>query len=94
MVELNRIRGQHLSRAYADARLEAQSELSALKYNPLFIAGMMLYWGEGNAATKNGVVFSNSDPDMIKFYVLFLTRACGIPLAKIKGASAHISGSR
>lgn len=84
LAELNQVRGEHLKRAYRDAAEEARSELGVLKYNPLFIAGLMLYWGEGNKASRHNVAFSNADPDMIRLYVAFLTQGCGIPLVKIK----------
>lgn len=49
----------------------------------LKITGTMLYWGEG---TKKGgtVGFSNSDPDMIKLYLKFLRRICGISEKRMK----------
>lgn len=37
----------------------------------LFIAGCMLYWGEG-AKSKNQVCLANSDPNLMKFYMKFL----------------------
>lgn len=86
IMALDKVRGEHLKRVYEEARTEAALELQQLKYNPLFIAGIMLYWGEG---TKGGfgAQFSNSDPEMINFYVKFLRDACGIPIEKIR---AHI----
>ncbi len=38
---------------------------------PLYVAGCMLYWAEG-AKTRNQVRFSNSDPEMARFFVRFL----------------------
>lgn len=84
MVALNKVRGQHLARAYEAAREEAREEFELLKYDPLFISGIMLYWGEGAKDPKQGVKFSGSDAKMIKFYMTFLTRSCRIPLNKIK----------
>jgi hypothetical protein len=83
IIELDRIRGQHLDRVYAEAREEAKQELQKLKYNPLFIAGVMLYWGEGSKGSFSGLKFVNSDPLMIEFFVRFLREACGIPIGKI-----------
>lgn len=62
---------------------EAVSEFPKLKDNPLFISGIMLYWGEGDRILKNGKVrLANSDPEMIKlFYKFFLI--IGIPNEKI-----------
>ena len=52
IIELDKIRGTHLKRAYEEAREEARTDLFELRYNPLFIAGLMLYWGEGDKLTK------------------------------------------
>jgi hypothetical protein len=35
----------------------------------LFIAGLFLYWGEGNKADRNVVSVSNTDPSVIKFAI-------------------------
>lgn len=83
LVELDKIRGQHLARAYEEARIEARDDLKLLKYNPLFIAGLMLYWGEGDKATKAQVRLANTDPELIKLFVFFLRKVCNIPTEKI-----------
>lgn len=84
LTELNRVRGQHLARAYEDARLEARKEFELLKYDPLFISGIMLYWGEGAKDPKQAIKLTNSDPKMISFYVQFLLKSCRMPMEKIK----------
>ncbi|MDP2630411.1 MAG: hypothetical protein Q8P56_03305 [Candidatus Uhrbacteria bacterium] len=87
LIELDKIRGTHLKRLYEEAREEAKNDLLELKYNPLFIAGLMLYWGEGDKLTKYSTAITNTDPDLIRLYVLFLKNACGVPEEKIR---AHI----
>jgi hypothetical protein len=84
LIDLNQIRGENLERVYSDARVEAQSEFERLKYNPIFISGIMLYWGEGDKVNKNAVKFTNTDPKMIQLYVFFLSKICNIPEEKIK----------
>lgn len=84
LTELNRVRGLHLEKAYREAREEATREFESLKYNPLFIAGIMLYWGEGTKGPKLGVKLSNTDPVLVRLYVHFLMHACRIPISKIK----------
>ncbi|OGG92996.1 hypothetical protein A2609_02060 [Candidatus Kaiserbacteria bacterium RIFOXYD1_FULL_47_14] len=84
IVELNKIRGQHLEKAYEEAREEARKEFDAMKYNPLFIAGLMLYWGEGDKLTKHLTKIANTDPNLIRLYVFFLKKVCRIPEGKIK----------
>jgi hypothetical protein len=37
----------------------------------LFLAGCMLYWAEGSK-DRNRVEFTNSDPEMVRFFVRFL----------------------
>jgi hypothetical protein len=43
----------------------------ARRGEPLFVAGCMLYWGEG-AKSRNQLGFSNSDPEMAAFFMRFL----------------------
>jgi hypothetical protein len=84
LLELSRTRGERLERAYREARDEAHKEFDALKYNPLFIAGMMLYWSEGTKSPKTGAKLANTDPDMMRLYVHFLREVCRIPSLSIK----------
>lgn len=51
-------------------------------------AGIMLYWGEG-AKTENVVKFVNSDPEMIRIFLLFLRQVCGVREERLK-ALIHI----
>jgi hypothetical protein len=50
------------------------------KEKQLKIAGIMLYWAEGNKETKRNftIDFSNSDPKMIHVFLKFLRNICGI----------------
>ena len=84
LIELNKVRGEHLDQTYEEARREATEELELLKYNPLFIAGLMLYWGEGDKLSKSKVRLTNTDARMIKTFVLFLREVCNIPEDKIR----------
>lgn len=85
MVALDAVRGKHLVRAYAEARKEARLELETLKYNPVFIAGLMLYWGEGDKRTNSQVRLTNTDPEMMRLFVFFLRNICRVPDEKIRG---------
>lgn len=51
--------------------------------NELKIAGIMLYWGEG-AKTGGTVKFANSNPNMIRVFLLFLRKICGVDEGRIK----------
>lgn len=83
---LNAIRGNRLAQAYATAGREAEEELHELQYNPLFIAGLMLYWGEGDKVTKQVTKLINTDPNLVKLFTIFLTKACRIPERKLKAS--------
>lgn len=43
-----------------------------------------LYWAEGYTASAHSFVFANSDSDMIKLMIKFLTRIYKIPLHKLR----------
>lgn len=66
------------------ARKEAIKNFNTLYQNPLFIAGIIIYWGEGDSNPKNPLRISNTDPRMIKLYVYFLKEILSTPEEKIK----------
>ena len=82
--DLNNIRGGHLERLYKQAEDEAGEEFEKLKYHPLFLAGMMIFWGEGNKMAKSRCCIANSDPRMIRIFFDFLKKLCRIDSSKIK----------
>ncbi|MCW1888770.1 MAG: hypothetical protein KIH67_004445 [Candidatus Moranbacteria bacterium] len=57
------------------------------KFSPqekeLFIAGLMLYYGEG-AKTGNTIDFANSDPKLLKAFLSFLRVICTIDESKLR----------
>lgn len=70
---------------YEVYRQEATKEFLKLKDDPLFLAGIMLYWGEGEKVPKYGRVrLTNSEPEMIRIFYLFLIKALKISPEKIK----------
>ena len=56
------------------------------KEKALKIAGTMLYWAEGSKASlKSGTVdLANSDPDMIKLFITFLRKICGVDEQRLR----------
>jgi len=54
-----------------------------LEEENLRIAGIMLYWAEG-AKNGNTVNFVNSDSDMIKLFLKFLRKICGISEERLR----------
>jgi hypothetical protein len=51
----------------------------------LRVIGSALYWAEGYNASRNTVVFANSDPRMIKLMMLFFREICRVPSGKFRG---------
>lgn len=81
-----RIAAKHtLEKAKQVARKEARDQYSKLQKNPLFVAGIMLYWGEGDKSIKYGQVrLSNCDENLLKVFLGFLRTTCKVPEEKIK----------
>ncbi len=81
---LNKIRGKHLQKLYLKAQNEATEDFNVLKYHPLFVAGIMLYWGEGDKASPHRISLTNTDPNMVKIFVSFIREFCKIDEKRIK----------
>lgn len=82
-----RRRGQSRA-AWARARRQAAQEAGrqqARRMDPLHVAGCMLFWAEG-AKERNAVVFTNSDPAMVRFFARFLRECFAVPDSRIKVA--------
>jgi len=61
-----------------------KKEILPLNKRELFIAGLMLYWGEGTKCRMDSVGISNSDPTVIKFFIYWLTQILSVPREKVK----------
>jgi transcriptional regulator with XRE-family HTH domain len=70
---------------HRDQRIAAQKSGRALaqQADPLHLAGCMLYWAEG-WKSRNQLCFSNSDPDMVRFFVGFLKKYFDISARDIR----------
>jgi hypothetical protein len=75
-----------------DIRENATKEIMPLSNNDLLIIGIVLYWAEGYKRLKviNGkeitahvVALTNSDPDIVSAFILFIIRILKIPIEKI-----------
>jgi len=49
----------------------------ARRDNALYLAGCMLWWAEG-AKSRNAIRFTNSDPEMARLFVRFLSESFGV----------------
>jgi transcriptional regulator with XRE-family HTH domain len=80
------VKGQTMNAALRrEARWLAQEEgrVVARRRDPMFVAGCMLYWAEGGRA-RNQLKFTNSDPEMVRFFVTFLRTHFNVADADIR----------
>lgn len=64
----------------------SQKEISTKYSNKILkIVGAALYWAEGYNASRNAIVFANTDPRMIKLIMLFFREICKVPEGKFRG---------
>ncbi len=81
MAKANRERWKIRYREYRNAAIR---EFEIYKNDPLFLAGVMLYWGEGEKQQKYSVVrLTNSEPEMIRIFYFFLTKFLKISPDKV-----------
>ena len=59
-------------------------EPTTLKAARLWGVGMGLYWGEGTKASTHAVRLGNTDPNLIRIFIKFLTVCCGIDGKKLR----------
>lgn len=57
---------------------------ATMKEAELFGLGVGLYWGEGTKSNKTSVRLGNTDPYLVKHFILFLDKICGIKRKKLK----------
>lgn len=66
-----------------------QKRFTKLSKNVLFVAGLMLYLGEGSKLDYSKIALANTDPKIIKFFIQWMNEFIDIPKEKIK-ASLHL----
>ena len=74
-------------------KFAAKNEIGPLSKRELQLIGAALYWAEGSKEKVYkpgvGLIFSNSDPAMIKLYLSWLEAICAIPRHRI-GLSLYL----
>ena len=71
---MNKAREKYRCEHEEEVKRQAEMSFEQYKNDPLFIAGVMLYWAEGKTthlATYN-LELNNSDPKLLKLYCRFL----------------------
>ncbi len=85
----NKARSSVVMKEHGVIRKEAAKEFVLYFQDPLFIAGISLYWAEGYKKGASGsrwksIDLANSDPQMILFMVHFFKKYLGVSLEKMK----------
>lgn len=50
----------------------------------IFLAGLFLYWGEGNKSQRSTVSINNTDPLVIKYALYWMIKGLNVPKRKIQ----------
>jgi hypothetical protein len=74
--EVNRRKGAKFRALRSEYQRRGRAK--AAEGDPVFVAGCMLYWAEGSKA-RNSAKMSNSDPEVLRFFVTFLRRYFAVP---------------
>ncbi len=91
-IKRNKEQTIHAQKRAKDGREEGKKEIKDLSDEDLCIIGAALYWAEGykRLQVRNGreitghiIGFTNSDPEMVATFILFLNRIINIPKEKI-----------
>ena len=66
---------------------ESKKDIGDISRRELWLMGVMLYWAEGHKEKEyrpgSGVQFTNSDPQMIRLFLNWLDKNCGIKASEI-----------
>ncbi|QQG44578.1 MAG: helix-turn-helix domain-containing protein [Candidatus Roizmanbacteria bacterium] len=63
---------------------EQRKKILPLSKKELLLAGLFLYWGEGNKAVRHIISLNNTDPQVIKFTLVWLRKIINIPKERIR----------
>lgn len=84
-VEKTRITKQGKRQLRLSQQYEEQKNiLLPLSNRELLIAGLFLYWGEGNKNLQGSISINNTDPQVLKFSLYWITEVLLMPRSKIK----------
>lgn len=63
---------------------EANAQYNKMKKVPLFVAGLMIYWGEGEKFATGRIAVINTEAKMIQVMINFITVILKVPKEKIR----------
>ncbi len=62
---------------------KAKNDIGNLNERELFLTGLFLYWGEGAKTMRGTVTVSNTDPEVIRFFLRWL-EVLGVERSKVR----------
>lgn len=84
-IEKVRLTKQRKREARLNAVYEDQKNYwTFLNQRELELAGIFLYWGEGGKRLNGQICLNNTDPQVIKFTLFWLSNGLGVPKEKIR----------
>lgn len=84
LAKLNKGRKDSLDKKYKEVEIKAKEEFELYKEKPLFMAGLMLYAGEGDKMTRGVIRLANTDFAIHKVFINFVIRFMGVTMENIK----------
>ena len=57
---------------------QVAKDIGVLSKRDMFVAGLFLYWGEGGKTDRYSITFTNTDPDMISFFLRWAETTFGL----------------
>jgi len=69
---------------FDNAVRDQEITIGELTEKELYLCGLALYWGEGGKTLYSNLTFANTDPRMIKFFLIWLRQAIHYPDDHIK----------
>jgi predicted transcriptional regulator len=81
---LNKARSNQYVKLYAEAERSAVNEYKHYRTNPLFIAGLMLYVGEGDNKHSRLIRIANTRMQIHRIFIAFLIEFLGVSREKIR----------
>jgi hypothetical protein len=78
------IKKQKREKRLQDTYKEEFQKWRLLSNRELVLAGLFLYWGEGNKSLKGSLSLNNCDPKVLQFTLYWLMEGLSIPKDKIK----------
>lgn len=81
---INKTRNAERTIRYAEADASAETEYKHYKSDPLFVAGLMLYVGEGDKTTSHLIRIANADIAIHRIFISFAKTYLGVPQEKFR----------